>query len=83
MCTCNHHSTTDATAAPAHGTVFKVADMTCSHCAGTIRTALNTALPGAAVAIDVDLQQVTVDGDPVAAEAAIRDAGYDPRPLVH
>lgn len=57
---------------------FRVSDMTCNHCAGTIRSALETKLPGAAVEIDVANARVTVHGDESIAESAIRGAGYTP-----
>ena len=59
-------------------TVFDVADMSCGHCEKAIKQALDEALPGAPVVIDLDTHLVTVDGDADAAEAAIREAGYTP-----
>lgn len=59
-------------------TSFLVPDMTCGHCEKTVRGALADALPGAAVAIDLMAQKVTVEGDAAKAEEAIRDAGYSP-----
>jgi copper chaperone len=58
--------------------IFTVPDMTCGHCEKTVRGALSEALPGAAVAIDLMAQKVTVDGDAGKAEEAIREAGYSP-----
>lgn len=58
--------------------IFTVPDMTCGHCEKTVRGALAEALPGAAVAIDLPAQKVTVEGDAVKAEEAIREAGYSP-----
>ncbi len=58
--------------------IFTVPDMTCGHCEKTVRGALADALPGAAVAIDLTAQKVTVEGDGVKAEEAIREAGYSP-----
>lgn len=57
---------------------FTVPDMTCGHCEKTVRGALAEALPGAAVAIDLAAQKVTVEGGAAAAEEAIREAGYSP-----
>lgn len=62
-------------------TVFHVEEMTCAHCASTIRNALEAGLPGSAFTVDLDTQRVTVAGDPAAAAAIIRDAGYEPVPL--
>lgn len=59
-------------------TIFHVPDMTCGHCAATVRGALEKALPGVAVEIDVPAARVSVAGDAVKAEAAIREAGYSP-----
>src|SRR3546814_4048213 len=42
-----HHETTTTAAAPAGaGVTFHVSDMTCGHCAGVIRSALEESLPG-------------------------------------
>lgn len=71
----------DAQAEPISGARFKVTDMTCGHCAGTIRKALEQKLPGAAVAISLEANEVTVAGDATIAEQAIRGAGYEPRLL--
>ena len=81
MCGCSDNSaTTGDTAAVADGAVFMVEDMNCMHCVGTIRGALAEALPGAAVAIDLDTKRVTVPRDSAtAAETAMRDAGYEPQ----
>ncbi|WP_027485957.1 heavy-metal-associated domain-containing protein [Allorhizobium undicola] len=57
---------------------FVVDDMTCGHCEATVRKALAEGLPGAAVSIDINARTVTVEGDAMAAEAVIRDAGYTP-----
>ncbi|MEO5807954.1 heavy-metal-associated domain-containing protein [Devosia sp.] len=59
---------------------FTVNDMTCSHCVGTLTRALNEALPGAAVEIDLASHKVRVNGDAVVAAEAIREAGYTPEP---
>jgi copper chaperone len=60
------------------GTTFAVSDMTCGHCVGTVRAAIERALPGAAVEINLDAHRVTVAGDAAIAAAAIRSAGYTP-----
>jgi len=83
MCGCSEHTSTETPAATVSGVTFKVEDMTCAHCAGTIKSALKDAMPQAAVSIDIDAQEVTVDGDAEAAAAVIREAGYEPRVLVH
>jgi copper chaperone len=59
-------------------TIFTVNDMTCSHCVGTVRKALEEALPGAEISVNLDTHKVEFTGDPTKAEAAIREAGYTP-----
>lgn len=59
---------------------FTVADMSCSHCVGTITKALAEALPDAAVDIDLPRHLVRVSGDAAKAADAIREAGYTPQP---
>lgn len=59
-------------------TTFHVPDMTCGHCAATVRGALEKALPGTSVDIDIAAARVSVAGDADKAEEAIRDAGYSP-----
>jgi copper chaperone len=60
------------------GTTFAVSDMTCGHCVGTVKAAIEKAVPGAKVAVDLDSHRVSVAGDAKAAAAAIRAAGYTP-----
>lgn len=59
-------------------TTFTVNDMTCGHCAGTIRKALEDALPGTQVEIDIPTHKVSFSGDAAKGEEAIREAGYTP-----
>jgi len=59
-------------------TVFTVNDMTCSHCVGTVRKALEEALPGAEVQIDLEQHRVAFTGDATKGAEAIREAGYTP-----
>lgn len=81
MCGCSKDATTTDTTTIT-GAVFKVSDMTCGHCAGTIRKALTDALPGAAFNVDLEGQLVTVPHDAAGpAEIAMRDAGYEPQLL--
>jgi copper chaperone len=54
--------------------------MSCAHCVGTVRKALEEALPGAEIAVDLDTHRVSFTGDRAKAEAAIREAGYTPEP---
>lgn len=59
---------------------FRVADMDCGHCAGTIKSAVEKAHPGAKVEADPKSKRVVVSGasdrDKVA--ATIKAAGYTP-----
>lgn len=59
-------------------TIFTVNDMTCGHCVGTVRKALEEALPGAEITIDLDSHKVSFTGDRAKGETAIKDAGYTP-----
>ena len=59
-------------------TILAVNDMTCSHCVGTVRKALEEALPGAEISVDLDTHRVEFTGDRAKGEAAIREAGYTP-----
>ena len=60
---------------------FIVNDMTCNHCVGTVRKALETTLPGAEIAVDLESHKVSFTGDRNRGEAAIRDAGYTPKSI--
>jgi len=59
-------------------TIFAVNDMTCNHCVGTVRKALEEALPGATISVSLDTRRVEFTGDKATGEAAIREAGYTP-----
>tara|TARA_R110002124_G_scaffold268011_2_gene435530 strand:+ start:9215 stop:9415 length:201 start_codon:yes stop_codon:yes gene_type:complete len=61
-------------------TVFAVNDMSCNHCVGTISKALEEALPGAEISVDLASHKVSFTGDRAKGEAAIREAGYTPEP---
>ena len=61
-------------------TIFTVNDMTCGHCVGTVRKALETALPGAEINVDLATHKVSFTGDRATGEEAIREAGYTPEP---
>ncbi len=61
-------------------TTFTVNDMTCNHCVGTLRAALETALPGNQIEIDLSRHRVSFTGDKARGEEAIREAGYTPEP---
>lgn len=57
---------------------FIVNDMTCGHCVGTVRKALEEALPGAEIEISLETHKVSFTGDRAKGEEAIREAGYTP-----
>ncbi|MFD2648953.1 heavy-metal-associated domain-containing protein [Devosia albogilva] len=59
-------------------TVLTVNDMTCNHCVGTVRKALEEALPGAEINVDLETHKVSFTGDRAKGEEAIREAGYTP-----
>lgn len=59
-------------------TTLIVNDMTCNHCVGTVRSALEEALPGSMVEIDLASHKVSFTGDKAKGEDAIREAGYTP-----
>lgn len=59
-------------------TTLTVNDMTCSHCVGTVTKALQEALPGADVSVDLATHKVSFTGDRAKGEEAIREAGYTP-----
>ena len=83
MCSCQQHSqsATDTAAKAASGGLnFTVEDMTCGHCAGTIKTAIETALPGTSVDADPASKLVSVKGfgDYAAIKSIVSGAGYTP-----
>lgn len=59
-------------------TTLTVNDMTCGHCVGTVTKALQEALPGADVSVDLATHKVSFTGDRAKGEEAIREAGYTP-----
>lgn len=83
MCQCQQHSqaTTDTSAKTASADLaFTVEDMTCGHCAGTIKSAIETALPGTSVEADPASKRVSVKGagDYSAIKSIVSKAGYTP-----
>lgn len=59
---------------------FRVEDMTCGHCAGTIKGAIEGSIPGAKVEADPVRKLVSVTGttDRVQVAGLIVEAGYTP-----
>lgn len=82
MCSCQQHSTTTsaATSVPDGAISLRVEDMTCGHCSGTIRQAIEGRLPGTSVTADPGSKLVSVRGsaDLAAIKSAIITAGYTP-----
>ena len=82
MCSCQQHSTATSVAAPVpSGAIgFRVEDMTCGHCAGTIKQAIEGRLPGTTVMADPASKLVSVLGsaDFSAIRSAVVAAGYTP-----
>jgi|GEM_PF-172157 len=82
MCACQQHSDTaaKATTAPEGAISFRVEDMTCGHCASTIKKAIEDQLPGSAVTADPTSKLVNVVGtiDFAAIKSIVSGAGYTP-----
>jgi len=82
MCSCQQHSTsaTQPAAQETGALTFRVEDMTCGHCAGTIKGAIEAKLPGTTVTADPGTRHVSVLGssDYAAIKAAVTAAGYTP-----
>ncbi|MQU73592.1 copper chaperone [Sinorhizobium medicae] len=57
---------------------FDIPNMTCGHCAGTVKKAIEQADPAASAMIDVGSKKVKVESSvaPEAIAAAIVEAGY-------
>jgi copper chaperone len=83
MCGCSTHQSENAgkAALPDAGALtLRVEDMTCGHCAGTIKKAIESVLPGTQVDSDPGTKLVSIRGttDLSAVKAIITDAGYTP-----
>lgn len=82
MCSCQKHSSavTNATNAPEGAINFRVEDMTCGHCAGTIKKAIESQLPGTEVTADPASKLVSVVGaaDFAVIKSIVAGAGYTP-----
>ena len=82
MCGCSTHqsqSTQTIERDPAALTL-RVEDMTCGHCAATIRKAIETGLPGTSVEAYPASKLVSVRGstDLTSIKALVTEAGYTP-----
>lgn len=81
MCNGHQHDHETTTAAPVGADLsFHVEDMTCGHCAGVIKGAIEKTVPGAAVHADPASRTVVVGGvsDAVQIAEIITAAGYTP-----
>ncbi|MBF9234536.1 heavy-metal-associated domain-containing protein [Microvirga alba] len=85
MCSKHQHSNDQAsTAATGAGLSVRVDDMTCGHCAGTIKSAIESSIPGAKVTADPQAKLVSVEGasDLAQISSIITLAGYTPAPAL-
>lgn len=83
MCGCSTHRSEEAgqAATPDVGALtLRVEDMTCGHCAGTIKKAIESTLPGTQVDPDPGTKLVSIRGtaDRSAVKAIVMAAGYTP-----
>ena len=64
------------------GIAIRVEDMTCGHCAATIKSAIESGIPGSRVTADPQAKLVSVEGasDPARVNSIIAGAGYTPSP---
>ena len=78
---CEKHRQQEAAAAAlgAGSVLVRVADMTCGHCAGTIKDAIESTIPGANVTASPDSKLVSVEGADLDKVCEIISlAGYTP-----
>jgi copper chaperone len=84
MCSCQQQAkpATDTAAPIENAVTFQVEDMSCGHCAGTIKGAIEARLPGTTVIADPGSKRASVLGstDYAAIKAAVTAAGYTPSP---
>ncbi|NIX78359.1 heavy-metal-associated domain-containing protein [Microvirga terricola] len=83
MCSSHQHSHDHAsTSATGAGLSVRVEDMTCGHCAGTIKSAIESSIPGAKVTASPEAKLVSVEGasDFAQISGIITLAGYTPTP---
>jgi copper chaperone len=83
MCGCSTHQSAnvgEAAMTKDGSLTLRVEDMTCGHCAGTIKTAVESALPGTQVDADPASKLVSVRGtaDLSAVTAIVTEVGYTP-----
>jgi copper chaperone len=82
MCGCSTHQnqSTQAVSRDPSAFTLRVEDMTCGHCAGTIKNAIETGLPGTTVEADPASKLVSVRGnaDLISIKALVTEVGYTP-----
>ncbi|WP_262267477.1 heavy-metal-associated domain-containing protein [Microvirga yunnanensis] len=82
MCGCSTHQSqpTQTIERDPAALTLRVEDMTCGHCAGTIKTAIETGLPGTSVDADPASKLVSIRGstDLSSIKALVTEAGYTP-----
>jgi copper chaperone len=82
MCGCSTHQiqASQAVERDPAALTLRIEDMTCGHCAGTIKKAIETGLPGTTVEADPASKLVSVRGstDLSSIKALVTEAGYTP-----
>jgi copper chaperone len=82
MCGCSTHQnqSTQAVGRDPSAFTLRVEDMTCGHCAGTIKKTIETGLPGTSVDADPASKLVSVRGSTAwsSIKALVTEAGYTP-----
>ena len=82
MCTDHQHRDDHkgSHAHESHALVLRVEDMTCGHCAGAIKNAIESTLPGTKVHADPESKLVKVSGpaDLARLHEIVTSAGYTP-----
>jgi copper chaperone len=82
MCGCSTHQSQASQAVDRHtdALTLRVDDMTCGHCAGTIKKAIEAGLPGTTVEADPASKLVSIRGstDLTLIKALVTEAGYTP-----
>ena len=85
MCSTHQHPDSHANAHEPHPSdlTFRVDDMTCGHCAGTIKKAIETSMPGTQVNADPGSKLVSVTGAENFArlQEIVSQAGYTASPV--
>ena len=58
---------------------FYIPNMTCGGCASSVSKALQVAAPDAAIEVDLDAKEVSVDGipDDATVQSAVEGAGFE------